>query len=152
VIVGPIKEAPMQRSRGRLIALLAAAMLAACGGGQETDSGAPEGGAQEQTEAATEAGATEAGAAQGQTLQFVAADIEYRSAPSTASAGPATVVLENQGALEHYVVIDELDLEVEAHGGETVEGTVELQPGTYTYYCTVPGHRDAGMEGELTVT
>ncbi|HLO02451.1 MAG TPA: cupredoxin domain-containing protein [Symbiobacteriaceae bacterium] len=47
---------------------------------------------------------------------------------------------------------DTTDLHVSASAGKT--GTVEFTPeaaGTYTYYCTVAGHRDAGMEGQLVV-
>ena len=68
-------------------------------------------------------------------------------------AGPHTVVLENQGAIVHNVVFEELgDAPVaEAEGGETDSGNVTLDPGSYTYYCSIPGHRGAGMEGSLEV-
>ena len=49
-------------------------------------------------------------------------------------------------------VIDELDVHVAADGGGTAEGGFRAdEPGRYTYYCSVPGHRDAGMEGTLVV-
>lgn len=86
-------------------------------------------------------------------LVFVAVDIAFEEAPTTASAGEATIALDNQGAALHDVTFEELGDEpvVEAEGGETATGTVELEPGTLTYYCSVPGHRQAGMEGTLEV-
>lgn len=79
--------------------------------------------------------------------------LEYAQAPSEAPAGQVSVELVNEGAIEHDVVIEELrDRAVAAAGGgETATGQVGLEPGTYTYYCSVPGHRAAGMEGTLTV-
>jgi uncharacterized cupredoxin-like copper-binding protein len=135
----------MRRSGSVLVAVLAVAAMSGCGRGEEGAVGGDSGG---------ETGGTDVDAAEGggQPLTFVAADIEYSSSPSTASAGQATLVLENQGELEHYVVIDDLAFEVEAEGGQTAEGTVDLGPGTYTYYCKMPGHREAGMEGQLVVS
>lgn len=48
--------------------------------------------------------------------------------------------------------IDDLDVHVAANRGETVEGGLRAdEAGQYTYYCSVAGHRDAGMEGTLVV-
>ncbi|MDP8978487.1 MAG: plastocyanin/azurin family copper-binding protein [Actinomycetota bacterium] len=57
-----------------------------------------------------------------------------------------------KGSINHNVTfegVNDGEPAVEADGGETATGTVDLQPGTYTYFCSVPGHRAAGMEGTL---
>jgi len=41
---------------------------------------------------------------------------------------------------------------IEAASGKTATGKVKLSPGKYTFYCDIPGHESAGMEGTLTVT
>ncbi|MDP8978838.1 MAG: plastocyanin/azurin family copper-binding protein [Actinomycetota bacterium] len=88
-------------------------------------------------------------------LEFVGTDeLVFEQAPRTAPAGEQTFVLTSEGGLRHNVVIDEVSSQpiVEADGGQTEQGTAELEPGTLTYYCSVPGHREAGMEGELDVS
>lgn len=53
----------------------------------------------------------------------------------------------------HDFVIDELDMHVASDAGETNQGGFHAgPPGTYTFYCSQPGHRDAGMQGTLVVT
>ena len=63
----------------------------------------------------------------------------------------ATISLPNTGASLHTFVIDDLAIDVEVKPGETGSVTISAPAGTYTYYCSVPGHRAAGMEGTLTV-
>ncbi|MFP5310267.1 MAG: plastocyanin/azurin family copper-binding protein [Actinomycetes bacterium] len=68
--------------------------------------------------------------------------------------GPVEITLVNEGGAFHNFQIDAAAGEnkvVEANAGEEGTGTLELFAGTYTYYCSVPGHRGQGMEGELTV-
>jgi plastocyanin len=80
---------------------------------------------------------------------------EFALAPEDLRAAPGTVAIEyvNAGAIQHTLVIDGvngLKLDV-ASKGDVDTGTVKLEPGTYTMYCDVPGHRQAGMEAPLTV-
>lgn len=116
-----------------VLALTAVLALAACGGGGDAGDG-PGG--------------------DGRALEVLGTDaLAFEPSQLSAPAGEITVELTSEPGVNHTFVIEELgDREVvEAGPGETASGTVELEPGTYTFYCSVPGHREAGMEGILTV-
>lgn len=59
----------------------------------------------------------------------------------------------NVGAAEHNFVVDELGIETDLPNGEPVNITIpaDAQPGQYEFYCSVPGHRESGMVGTLTI-
>lgn len=68
---------------------------------------------------------------------------------------PFTIMLHNEGVLEHDITIEGFEEQGGIHllAKEDGMATFSLpEPGEYTVYCTVPGHRDAGMESTLTVT
>jgi plastocyanin len=73
----------------------------------------------------------------------------------TAEAGSVTIDFNNPADLSHDVVVEDESGEIigktDLVSGGATSTTVELQPGTYTYFCDVPGHREGGMEGTLTV-
>jgi|SRR3954454_7675420 plastocyanin len=154
--------------------LLAALALVACGGGGSSTSeetGGAAGAVEEAEETAEEAGEeveekgeeakkeAEGGSAGSTSALDIEADpsgnLAFTSDSATAKAGKVTVDFTNSSPVPH-------DVKIEDESGEEVGGTeiisegsnsagVELKPGTYTYYCSVPGHREAGMEGTLTV-
>jgi plastocyanin len=101
--------------------------------------------------------ATPAAKGPGETLQLSAdpAAIAYDKTELAGKSGKVTIDFTNPAPLEHDVAIEGEDgKEIAASEtiaeGETSVGA-ELAPGTYAFYCTVPGHREAGMEGKLTV-
>ena len=71
-----------------------------------------------------------------------------------AKAGEVTLTMENPSDIRHDVSIEgdgvgEKGKVVGRGGTSTV--SAELKPGEYTFYCSVAGHRQGGMEGKLTV-
>jgi plastocyanin len=114
-------------------------LLVACGGGG--DEGGDEGG---------ETGGDEGGA-----TTFTVDAKEFQFTPSTLTV-PAdqeiTVEVVNSGAVEHDVTLDEASVKIAPPATETATGTFSVSAGTYTFYCSVPGHREAGMEGTLTAS
>lgn len=130
----------MKRRTLALCLALAALILAlaACGGGD--DEGEPSGDS-DALELTLVAGP-------GSELMFDQTSLE-------APAGEVTITMTNDGDLPHNVAIkgsgvDEKGEVVNNGGTSTVTAT--LEPGEYTFYCSVPGHEAGGMEGTLTVT
>jgi mono/diheme cytochrome c family protein len=77
--------------------------------------------------------------------------LAFTAAKATGTAGPATIEMPNKSGTQHDIVIDGLGRgEVVANGTSSFKATLDAGK-TYTYYCSVPGHRQAGMQGTLTV-
>lgn len=92
----------------------------------------------------------------GGTVKLVAdpAQLLYDTKKLSSRPGRVTIDFENPAQIEHNVavaegnnVLDQTDLITQ---GKT-SVSIELAAGSYTFFCTVPGHREAGMEGTLTV-
>jgi uncharacterized cupredoxin-like copper-binding protein len=63
-----------------------------------------------------------------------------------------TVTITNKGQLQHDFVIDALNIKTDLlNAGDSVTVTINAAAGSYEYYCSVPGHKEAGMVGTLTV-
>lgn len=146
----------MARTPLVLLALVTALALAGCSKEQ------PEFTANDQVPAEQRTGeAPVGGAGAGQQAGTLAgvwvvqgAALKFDQAPTTLPAGQVTIELQNMSGLPHDVVFEGVRGSkpvVETEGKDSGTGTVELKPGTYTYYCNVPGHRGAGMEGTVTV-
>jgi plastocyanin len=128
--------------------VLASFVLVACGSSSD-DSGS--------TRAETTETQAEGGTAGSAALDIEAASsgLAYASDTATAKAGKVTLNFTNPQPLTHDVAIEDSSGKAIAKTDLIAEGsdsaTVDLKPGEYTFYCTVPGHREAGMEGTLTV-
>ncbi len=85
-------------------------------------------------------------------IEVEARSFEFDPAEITVSAGEDIAIVLMSEDAEHDFTIDEFDGHVPAEAGETgYGGFTASEPGRYTYYCSVEGHREAGMEGVLVV-
>ena len=149
-----VRFLPSGRLLAALLALvLAAFALAACGGDDSDDTTAADTTAVETT---TDDTASSGGAAE--TVSFEAdpnGDLAYVETEVSAASGEATIEFDNPSSTGHDVVIeDDSGGEIAATdivSGTTTSTTADLEAGSFTFFCSVPGHREAGMEGTLTV-
>jgi plastocyanin len=130
------------------VTALAALGLAACGGGGDNE-----------TTAAAPATQTTAGGGGGATTLDVStpsgSSLAFDQKSLSAKAGSVTINFDNTQSLQHDVAVSDSSGKVlgqtDLVSSGTTSTTVDLTAGTYTFYCTVPGHKEAGMEGTLTV-
>ncbi len=95
--------------------------------------------------------------AEGGTLDIPAAPsgaLAYEFGSAEATAGQLTINSVNDSSVDHNIALEGAGVNEEGEvvkdgGTSTVEASVK--PGEYTFFCSVPGHREGGMEGKLTV-
>ncbi|HVY77016.1 MAG TPA: plastocyanin/azurin family copper-binding protein [Solirubrobacterales bacterium] len=149
----------MQKLVAFLALALASLALVACGGSDDNGSNTTAtSGGQENSASSGGAAKEESSGGSASVLEFEAdpnGALAYTTTKATANAGQVEVKFDNPQSLTHDVQIEDSSgkdiggTELIADGSDSA--TVELKPGTYTFYCSVPGHREAGMEGTLTV-
>jgi uncharacterized cupredoxin-like copper-binding protein len=149
---------PGHKQAGMVGTLIVSGDTAAASAGAATPAGSPAAAAAGQDAAAGDAtpaaGGEEqaAGAGASEAVEVVSLDIFFEPAELTIAADTdVTVSLPNEGVTPHNFSIDELGIDVDIAPGATEETVINAPAGTYEYYCNVPGHKQAGMVGTLTV-
>ncbi|MCW2920980.1 MAG: hypothetical protein JWL76_854 [Thermoleophilia bacterium] len=146
-----------------LLLLIAATLLLAAGCGDDdssksddtTSSDTTEEPAAEDTDTESNDEASEPATAGGLELGVDGNNLAFDKTKLSTAAGSVTITLNNTSTIQHNVAIEDKDGKELAAGelvgdGETSTITVDLEPGTYTYYCQP--HKSSGMTGTLTVT
>jgi plastocyanin len=128
-----------------LIVLALAAAVAGCGGSSGSS-------------AAGSASSAVSSVAGSHVVEIDVAQSGFRYVKSTATAqsGPVVIRSMNPQSVGHDISLKgngvDLHGDVVANGDTSTIVIADLKPGTYTYYCSVPGHEAAGMKGTLTVS
>jgi plastocyanin len=145
-----------------LSAALLAVGLAACGGSSSsstsTTSSAAASASTASSPTSTSAAAPTGGG--GGSLSDAAdpsGQLKFTKSSLSAKAGKVTINFTNSSPLGHNLTIRQGTSGSVVGSTRTFQGgsktlTVALKPGKYTFFCSVPGHRMAGMQGTLTVT
>lgn len=138
----------MKKLSAVLVLFAASLALVACGGGGSSST------------ATSESGSAESGGAgeSGSTIKFEAnpeGHLMFSTMKASGKAGDDTIDFVNPSTTPHNVAIEDSSGKKLAETKTISKGDtstkVELEPGTYTFFCSIPGHREGGMEGTLTI-
>ena len=134
------------RHGGLVVACGAVLLLAGCGGSDEPSA---------QPTSQSPATSTSSPSASGTVVTVTETEYSLELSQDTFSPGTYTFIAENAGGTTHALEIEGPGIEEQETGdlapGASGQVTVDLQAGTYELYCPVPGHREQGMQVEITV-
>jgi plastocyanin len=134
-------------------------VLAGCGSSSSSSSSAASAPATPATTATETSPATSSTPATGSSSVSLEANpegqLKYNTTALTAKAGKVSIDFTNMAPEDHNVTVASASGAV-VGATPTFQGgaktlSLNLKPGTYKFYCSVPGHRAGGMEGTLTV-
>lgn len=146
----------------RLLAVplaVGALAFAGCGGSSDNSSSNPETNSNTATEQPAESNAPANGQESAKGTIKVAADpggqLAYEPDSLDGKAGKVKIDFTNDSPLPHDIVVDSPDgkevAKTSVFTGGSEQTSFDAKPGAYTFYCSVPGHREGGMEGTLTI-
>jgi plastocyanin len=134
---------------------------AGCGSSGSSSSGhtLPSGASSAITSAVSSAASSAvSGAAGGHVVEIDVASsgLAFDTTSATAQAGPVVIRSKNPQSTSHDIALTGNGVnetgDMVSNGGVSTITIADLKPGTYTFYCSVPGHEQAGMKGTLTVS
>jgi plastocyanin len=146
-------------SRFTLVAIALALGISACGGSSGSSSSASSSAAASPPATSSTAAAASSSGSASASLS-IAADpsgaLKFTKSTLIAKAGTVTISFTNSSPLAHNLTVQQGTSGAVVGATPTFMGgtktlTLKLKAGTYTFYCSVPGHRAAGMQGTLTV-
>ena len=139
----------MRPARG-LVAVAALVAMAGCGGGQ---TGTPSGAGSTNSAPST---APSMATASGSSVAVTESEFSITLPSNTLNVGSYTFKVTNKGQFPHNLTIDGPGVQDKAtptlSPGSSGDVTVNLQKGTYEFYCSVDSHKDQGMDNKVQVS
>jgi plastocyanin len=139
-----------------VVPLAAGLFVAGCGSSSSSDSSSSSAGSKVKSVATTAKSNASAGRSTNLSLTADASGaLKFNKKVLAGKSGTVTITMTNPSQVAHGIAVEGQGVDKD---GPTVSGggkstvSVALKPGTYTFYCPVDSHRQAGMQGKLTVT
>jgi plastocyanin len=147
------------RAAAVLAVLSGLVLLAGCGGSSSNGDSSPPAATPATTPATTPPATTSPTAPSGHSLALSASSdgsLMFDTTSLTTTAGQVTITFTNTASLGHNLTVASASGAVvgatPTFSGGSRTLSLDLKAGKYTFYCSVPGHEAAGMQGTLTVT